>query len=272
MKISAYLDESGVHEGAAVCVIAGYFGSREQWRKFKTIWRRVLKVAAVPINEFHALDLIEHRKFFFGMPRDKHREFIDKLTSTIVDCEVHPVAFGLVVADFKALSLPQKRFFTGATINDSRKPGKLVTTGAPSKPYFMPFLQCVKRILNYAGARGTAHLNFGLDRPFANYAVTMLKMIKDNPKKPHSAQLGNALFPEAKNNPQLQAADFLSYLTYRHMLDRHAVGDWNVLPPHPLGTLLRRALTREDFLFSDKDVMQNVLEQTYSLAGNWDRH
>jgi hypothetical protein len=32
--IDAYLDESGIHDGAEVCLIAGYFGGRVQWRKF----------------------------------------------------------------------------------------------------------------------------------------------------------------------------------------------------------------------------------------------
>jgi hypothetical protein len=33
--IDAYLDESGIHEGAEVCVIAGYFGGKGQWREIR---------------------------------------------------------------------------------------------------------------------------------------------------------------------------------------------------------------------------------------------
>jgi hypothetical protein len=31
---NAYLDESGAHEGASVCLVAGYFGGPGQWKKF----------------------------------------------------------------------------------------------------------------------------------------------------------------------------------------------------------------------------------------------
>jgi hypothetical protein len=37
--IEAYLDETGIHDGAAFCVIAGYFGGPGQWKKFDNVWR-----------------------------------------------------------------------------------------------------------------------------------------------------------------------------------------------------------------------------------------
>ncbi|MGD0793495.1 MAG: hypothetical protein ABR920_17135 [Terriglobales bacterium] len=40
--IDAYLDESGVHDGAAMCVIAGYFGGNGQFRRFERDWKKVL--------------------------------------------------------------------------------------------------------------------------------------------------------------------------------------------------------------------------------------
>src|SRR5216684_7649509 len=82
--ISAYLDESGVHDGAAVCVIAGYFGGVGQWRKFEILWRKILAKADVPLEQFHANNLIEHRKFFFNFPRDKHKKLIDDLAAAII--------------------------------------------------------------------------------------------------------------------------------------------------------------------------------------------
>jgi len=60
--IEAYLDESGIHDGAAVCVIAGYFGGPGQWHKFERLWRKSLDRAGVPLEKFHALNLIEHRR------------------------------------------------------------------------------------------------------------------------------------------------------------------------------------------------------------------
>ena len=31
--IDAYLDESGIHDGADICVVAGYFGGPSQFKK-----------------------------------------------------------------------------------------------------------------------------------------------------------------------------------------------------------------------------------------------
>jgi hypothetical protein len=142
------------------------------------------------------------------MPRDKHQKLINDLAKAASSFRIYPVSQGVIVADFKTLSRPQKRFFTGATIDDRHKPGRLATPGNPEKPYFMPFLQCVKRVLGYAPVGGKAHFYFGLDRPFFNYAVEMFKMIKNQPAKPHSAALGNAALPQAKETPTTSSCGF----------------------------------------------------------------
>lgn len=46
--IEAYMDESGIHEGAHVCVIAGYWGSQKKWKRFETRWREILRDANEP--------------------------------------------------------------------------------------------------------------------------------------------------------------------------------------------------------------------------------
>jgi hypothetical protein len=40
--MDAYLDESGEHEGAAICVIAGYFGSKKALKLLQKRWRQAL--------------------------------------------------------------------------------------------------------------------------------------------------------------------------------------------------------------------------------------
>jgi hypothetical protein len=57
--IEAYLDESGVHGTAPICVIAGYFGGARQWAELEAAWRRILNDASVPLEEFHALDFVK---------------------------------------------------------------------------------------------------------------------------------------------------------------------------------------------------------------------
>src|SRR2546422_4977723 len=60
--IDAYLDQSGIHDGAAICVIAGYFGGRGRLGKLETAWKQVLKDFRFPMSEFHAKNLLGSRK------------------------------------------------------------------------------------------------------------------------------------------------------------------------------------------------------------------
>jgi uncharacterized protein DUF3800 len=127
--IQSYLDESGVHDNAPVCVIAGYFGEKCDWKHFKRQWLSVFAGAGIPLGEFHAKEWIKNRKY---------RTLLDNLARTISsNHKIYPVSIGVVVKDFNAYSLEDRKFLTGARVTD----GKLVTSGAPSKPYFMPFQQ-----------------------------------------------------------------------------------------------------------------------------------
>jgi hypothetical protein len=49
--IDAYPDETGIHDGAPMCFVAGFFGGRGQWRKLADSWRRVLNRFEVPLNQ-----------------------------------------------------------------------------------------------------------------------------------------------------------------------------------------------------------------------------
>lgn len=152
--IDAYLDESGVHQGAEVCMIAGYFGGRGQWRKFGNAWEQVLGDFDVPLNEFHAQNLVKRTNFFHGWTDTESNELQFALAQTIAEFKIHPVAQGVLVKDFFKFSLMARRFMTGATLT---REGQLEETGSPERPYFDPFQPVLKRVLNYAPVGGKAH-------------------------------------------------------------------------------------------------------------------
>lgn len=82
--IEAYLDESGIHDGATVCVISGYFGGRGQWKRFEEAWRNALKQSQVPLGEFHAKEVIKRKGFFSGWKDDRYQRLIGDLELSIV--------------------------------------------------------------------------------------------------------------------------------------------------------------------------------------------
>lgn len=265
--IEAYLDESGIHDGAPVCVIAGYFGGIGQWKKFEARWRKTLARFNVPLEKFHAKELIKRTGFFSGWKNSDHSAFLDAITAAIIEYKIHPASVGIVLDDFRACSLPQQQFLTGAKIDH----GKVVTSGNPSKPYFAPFQAVIDIICGYAPVGGKAHFFFGLDRHFAGYAMEYMKAIAQDTQVRFSDRIGIPSFPLAKETPQLQAADYLSYLTYQDMQER-VKNNRHQLPPSRLHSILARGISSDDFLYFEKDSIRETLEKTYALQGNWDGH
>jgi hypothetical protein len=262
--IQAFLDESGIHDNAEVCVIAGYYGYPGAWEKLGDRWKGILRAAKVPLDKFHALDLIQHRGVFFQMPRDEHEKLKMNLARAVASFRVYPVTVALVMEDFHSLTLDQKRFFTGATIDDSVNPGRLKTGGRPSTPYFMPFSHCVRTVFDNNPTR-EIDFHFGFARPLLGYAKEMFDMIRT--RRPTTRE---PIQSQAKNTPQMQVADYLCYASYKHMLERHNANDWNVLPAEPLYSLLTNLQHPENCRFFNKETIAESLRMTYDRVGKWD--
>jgi len=160
--MEAYLDESGIHGGAPVCVVAGYFGRRNHWRHFETAWKAVLSRFGYQLEDFHSKNWIKSR--------DK-RPLLIELAKTIGKYSIYPVSMAIVVEDFNAFALQQRRWLTGAVAHK----GKLITTGCPTKPYFVPFQLCLLRVTTYIKPGNRAHFFFGLDRTFGDYAAALFR-------------------------------------------------------------------------------------------------
>ena len=225
--LEAYFDESGIHKDAKVCVIAGYFGYAAQWGAQEKKWRKVLEDFNVLLEKFHATDLISSRQ---------HQPMLKKLAESIAKSEVYPVSSGIIVDDFYSFSEKQRKFMTDATLTPS---GKFTTSGAPTKPYFVPFQNAVRNITDYTKPGRRVNFVFGLDRPMSKYADAFFKEIKlrggwGQRGWASRARLGDPAFPLAKETPQLQAADLFAHLTYRHMTERNEANDWNTPPEFSL--------------------------------------
>jgi hypothetical protein len=258
--IDAYLDESGIHSGAAVCVIAGYFGGRGQLRKLEVAWNRVLKEFDFPLHEFHAKELVGTRK---------HEPLLLALSKAISEQKrVHPISMAVAVDDFNSFPLELKKWMTGGRVNAV---GKWVNSGCPSKPYFVPFLLSLQRITDEAPVGGKAHFFFGLDTTFSNYALALFQQIKKQLVKnlfsdsewKSKDRLGDADFPLASETPQLQAADLLVHLSYQRLLEHYAENDWENAP---ISEMLANCI--KNTLALDHHGLQNKkhLEQMFGMA------
>lgn len=263
--LDGYLDESGIHNGAPICVIAGYFGGHDQWKKFEADWRRLLKRFEVPLEKFHAKDLFPKPRGFFLHQWDisRHPAFLKEIGTTIVrHRKLHPVSCGIIVDAFNSYPLPVRQFLTGAHMGRNGQPLSN-TGGCPNKPYFVPFQRCLMRICNYARSGTKVHFFFGLDRPFSGYASSLFKRLNLSSGLPWKDKLGDPLFPLAKETPALQIADFLVNLTYHYMLDVITSGKpWGtVFPSDVLTSCINNRRDIADFEVLTKAALDGTLDE-----------
>jgi hypothetical protein len=263
--IEAYLDESGIHDKAKICIIAGYFGGPSQLKRLESAWKKTLEEFSFPMKDFHAKDL---------MKNPKHLPMLNALADEVgKQKKVDPVSQGIVVNDFLSLVLEERKFLTGAVIDAHS--GKLVTSGCPSKPYFVPFQNIIKVVTDAAPRGGKAHFSFGIDREFSEYAVALWRQILEiSPKsKPNSTwksreRLGEPMSPKATETAQLQAADLLVHACYLQTISLDPAN-----PPAHVVRILKGCLgnsrSRSDHVFQDKECLEKTLEHAHRAAPRW---
>jgi hypothetical protein len=259
VMLYAYLDESGIHGNAEACIVAGYFGKKGPWRRFEAQWESILgnRDFRVPLDKFHASKLIKRKGFFADWSLDRRDDFLNSLGNAVAACKVHPVCYGLFMADFYGFSLEERRFLTGATWDANQR--RFRSTGCPSRPYFVAFNECLKVVTSYTPATERANFFFGVDRPAGDYATVLFRYLKTRSRIISTDKFGNIGFPLASVTPRLQLADLFSYLSYRHMLERRASGDWTSNPSALLLPLLRNRRSPEDTSFRTAALLRDMI-------------
>lgn len=145
---------------------------------------------------------------------------------------------------------------------------------APSKPYFLPFQLCVTQVTRYTPTGQKAHFFLGVDRPFAEYAVSLFAQMKASPYSANwkeKRRLGDLAFPQAKETPQLQAADLFAHLSYLHWIGRNKESNWQVPPTGLLATCLKRTKSKYDHTFSNKRCFELTFDKALHLASRRER-
>ena len=256
--VEAYFDESGIHQGARVCIIAGYFGRHNAWARLENEWRNVLSDHSLPLEKFHAKDIVKAHR---------HQEMLKQLVACIAKRDLFPISAGVVIDDFKQLAESERKWFTGGS-------GKSKKSGAASKPYFLPFQMCVRQVTHYTPAGSKAHFFFGVDRPFAEYATALFAQIKASAYSPEweeKRRLGDVAFPQAKETPELQAADLFAHLSYLHWIGRGSDTNWNAKPNGLLATCLKRTKSKYDHVYLNKRAFEQTFEKALEMQRQRDK-
>jgi hypothetical protein len=262
--VEAYMDESGIHDGAHVCVIAGYWGSVKKWIRFEQRWSEILKAANEPtLKEFHSTDFWcadGTRKGLFASWSDaKADTFIDDLVSCIADTKITPTDATLVVNEWNKLNMDERRFLTGGRYHPEQK--KWVVFGAPNKTYFLPFQFAVMNPALACRPGLHVHYTFDLHKQFKNHASDLFDLLKLDKTQAWTHRLGSLTMENSEEALGLQAADLFAYQNYKQTKDRVAHG--RPMRTRDLPPLLRRLLTNmksdQDFPFFDKHGIEQCL-------------
>lgn len=263
--IEAYMDESGIHDGAHVCVIAGYWGKVKQWKPFEKRWREILRHADEPtLKEFHSTEFWNaegHRKGVFTRWSDaKADKFIDDLVTCIVETKIFPTSSVLVVDEWKKLNKNERTFLTGGRINPATL--KWIKPGAPNKTYFFPFQLAIVHPANGCARGLHVHYTFDLNKQFKNHASSLYQLLKADETLECRHQLGALDMEIGEVAIGLQAADMLAYQNYKWAKVRIERGE--PVPMEEVPTLLRRLLTNardgDDFPFLDATGLNIALQ------------
>ena len=243
MMMEAYFDESGIHDGAKVCVVAGFYGTQPAWRVFENQWKKILSDYPELDGEgFHAKRFFARNENqervgrYIGWADEKANRFLERLLQCIIRNRVFPIGYGVVVDDFLALPLVSRQWHTGARFSIT---GDVETSGCPSKPYYLPFQFCALKSAQLSNAE-KLHYFVGIDRTFQGYAAELYNflMVDERIELAMRNRLGGTLLnPPAAETPGLQAADLLANRIYRAALKKLAN------PNSPDSPLLVKLLT-----------------------------
>lgn len=210
----ALFDESGIHDRAPICVVAGYIGSLSEWRRFDEAWEPYSKDPGFHAKSFFARDNQGHRvPPYDSWDDERGQKYLGYLLESVTTLKLYPVGALVDVQAFRRYSKDERRLLTGGYATRS---GKWKHSGAPTKPYYTVFIHAVLSALDRAD-RHDWKIHFVCDRQrqFAPLALKLYSRMKDDLEPIDSDRMGAITFESRYEAIGLQAADLLAYCWYQ---------------------------------------------------------
>jgi hypothetical protein len=234
--IKVYLDESGIHQGAAVCTVAGYAAPWRAWKKiFVKEWPRVLK--RFGLSDFHA-------KRFFKRAGDEYAgwtegETIDcfnQLVAVINQAHLTPVGAAVVTQSFWKLSQEERRWITGAEFDVDTS--KWLDSGAPKTPYHLPVRHAVIESAKFGSPDNKVHYVHDRQDQYAPLVLEGFNQLKETLRSRDN--LGDMVFSGRREAIPLQAADLIAYHVAKYAESRLQTGEPHPTPSYEMQRLMER--------------------------------
>jgi hypothetical protein len=235
--IKVYLDESGIHDDAAICTVAGYAASWKKWKRFIKAWQRVLK-------QFGLLEVGFHAQQFFARAGKEYRgwtpadttDCFDRLIATINVIKACPVGSCLIVDVFRRLNVDERRYLTGARYDMSRS--KWLTSGAPETPYHLPIQQVVVDAAHLASPSKKAHFVHDQQKQYGPLVLERFSELRNILAIKEC--LGDIVFSPRLEAVPLQAADLIAFVATKYAEARLATGNPRIAPSYEFRRVMER--------------------------------
>jgi hypothetical protein len=202
--------------------VAGYWGGKNEWRRFERAWNAVLDSEG--IDEFHAKVFwprINGRRLgeYKDWSDDRHRSFIDRLLAVIQNHKIVPFGCGVDIAEWNRQPAEYRKMYSGFTRNAVVKDDAL-------KAVYMSFQMAVTKCVCYCRDGVKMHFFFDRDpqvmgRVSKCYGILSSGVRDSNGMKdPILKGMGGLTFSDSKDSAPIQAADLLAYELYRYSKKR----------------------------------------------------
>jgi len=262
--LEAYIDESGIHDTAHACVMAGYWGGENQWRRFERRWKKIIEDANTPgLKEFHAVEFWKRSKdgkrvgLYRDWTEEKAGAFLDSLLACIGEHRIFPTITTLVVSEWKKLTKDERIFLTGGRYDRHKR--EWVTFGAPNRTYFLPFQFCIVQPAEASRGDVTVNYVFDLNKQFKHYAADLYKLTKNDKKVKCRTRMGELSFLVGEDAPGLQAADLLAYEAYQYSRARTSKPDQPIEMSATFQAAVRNKRNSTTFCFLNRQGLEVVL-------------
>lgn len=199
ISLACYGDESGIHDGAPVFVMAGWVAPQDEWTVFDQRWRATLRNAGVPSNKgYHATDCESGYGLFAGWSVDKRTA----LTIALIDIirSTNTVGSGVIINRVVPTNASAgARWFS-------------IEPYTAAIPLFLTLMTQKASMFLDAAAR----IAFVLDRQkdYAASSVANFNAMRDDPisgLNPIQERAGTLVFGDSVEHTPLQAADLLAF-------------------------------------------------------------
>jgi hypothetical protein len=212
--LEAYIDESGINRTDRYCVVAGFVGSSRQWQLFEARWQKASNGVDFHGKQFFARAKNGERiRPYKGWSNDQAIAYLDRLLDVIALGWLTPIGLVIDQEAFFQLTTTERHYLTGRMFN--RQKGRWTGSGAPTKPYFLGFIECLSMAAACVRKPGL-RVNFVFDQQ-KHYAANALRLFQIN--KEHVPflrnRLGECVFKERGGVGGLQVADLLAHACHR---------------------------------------------------------